>query len=254
MYQNMFAINRESSESLQKQIRRQIAIAIVNRQLPLHQPLPSIRKLATQLNVSVNTMALAYEALKQDGFIDSRDRSGFYVNVDIYQEGQLDKWAHQLTPQEPEQQFDFSAFFERRSYNLPRVSKPSDCLVRYNYPFICGLVDPSLFPIASWRECIRDSVNVVELKNWAADFSRIDDPLLIEQLIQRVLSRRGLIAHPDEVLITVGGQQALYIAIKTLLGSGAKIGIEDPGYADAVNIAQMESLHIERLPVDSQGL
>ncbi|WP_315983302.1 GntR family transcriptional regulator [Aliamphritea spongicola] len=83
MYENMFRVDRNSHESLQKQIRRQIAIAIINRQLPLHQPLPSIRKLAGELNVSINTLALAYEALKQDGFICSRDRSGF-LSIRIY--------------------------------------------------------------------------------------------------------------------------------------------------------------------------
>ncbi|WP_458576355.1 aminotransferase-like domain-containing protein [Aliamphritea spongicola] len=137
---------------------------------------------------------------------------------------------------------------------MPRISKPSDCLVRYNYPFICGLVDPTLFPIASWRECIRDSVNVIEVKNWAADFSRIDDPLLLEQLVQRVLSKRGLVAHPDEVLITIGGQQALYIAIKTLLREGSTFAMEDPGYPDVMNIALMESMNIRTLPVDHKGL
>ena len=83
MYENMVVIDREAPESLQKQIRRQIAIGIVNRQYLLHQPLPSIRQLSSELSVSVTTGALAYEALKQDGFVEARNRSGFYVNQDV---------------------------------------------------------------------------------------------------------------------------------------------------------------------------
>ena len=80
------------------------------------------------------------------------------------------------------------------------MAKPADCPVRYRYPFVCGLIDPSLSPIDSWRECVRDSVNVVEVRNRAADHSDTDDRMLIEQPIQRVLSKRGIVAHPDEVL------------------------------------------------------
>ena len=133
-------------------------------------------------------------------------------------------------------------------------SLPSDCLVRYRCPFVCDLIDPSLFPITSWRECVRDSVNVVEIANWATDYSATDDEMLIEQLIQRVLAKRGIVAHPDEVLVTVGGQQALYIAIKLLLSPGETIGVEDPGYPDVINMAEIEGITVKRLPIDRKGL
>ena len=149
---------------------------------------------------------------------------------------------------------DYGAFFKDRSFNLQRVVKPSDVLVRYRYPFVCGLTDPSLFPITSWRECVRDSVNVIELANWATDYSATDDDMLIEQLIQRVLAKRGIVAHPDEVLVTVGGQQALYIAIKLLLKPGEIIGVEDPGYPDVINMAEIEGISVRRFPIDQKGL
>ena len=255
MYENMIVIDRGAPESLQKQIRRQIAIGIVNRQYPLHRPLPSIRQLSADLGVSVTTVTLAYEALKQDGFVEARNRSGYYVNQDV-----LTEPGHALKPDVPADlaaplaTLDYRAFFRDRSFNLQRVVKPSDVLVRYRYPFVCGLTDPSLFPITSWRECVRDSVNVIELANWATDYSAIDDDMLIEQLIQRVLAKRGIVAHPDEVLVTVGGQQALYIAIKLLLKPGEIIGVEDPGYPDVINMAEIEGVSVRRLPIDQKGL
>ena len=254
MYENMIVIDREAPESLQKQIRRQLAIGIVNRQYPVHRPLPSIRRLSTELGVSVTTVALAYESLKHDGFVVARRRSGFYVNQDA-----LTDPGHAPRPGAPviavrRAKLDYRGFFRNRSFNLERVVKPSDCLVRYRYPFVCGLIDPSLFPIASWRECVRDSANVVEVGNWATDYSDTDDPMLIEQLIQRVLAKRGIVAHPDEVLVTVGAQQALYISIRLLLSPGEALGVEDPGYPDAINIARMEGVDVLRLPVDGDGL
>ena len=254
MYENMIVIDREAPESLQKQIRRQLAIGILNRQYPLLRPLPSIRRLSIELGVSVTTVALAYEALKQDGFVEGRSRSGFYVNQDV-----LTDPGHALKPDAPviaptPEKIDYRDFFRERSFNLQRVVKPSDCLIRYRYPFVCGLIDPSLFPIASWRECVRDSVNVIEVGNWATDYSDIDDPLLIEQLIQRVLAKRGIVAHPDEVLVTVGGQQALYLSLRLLLSPGETLGVEDPGYPDVINMASIEGIRVQRLPIDSNGL
>ena len=254
LYENMIVIDRKAPESLQKQIRRQLAIGILNRQYPLHRPLPSIRRLSLELGVSVTTVALAYEALKQDGFVEGRSRSGFYVNQDV-----LTDPGHALKPDAPviaptPEKIDYRDFFRERSFNLQRVVKPSDCLVRYRYPFVCGLIDPSLFPIASWRECARDSVNVIEVGNWATDYSDIDDPLLIEQLIQRVLAKRGIVAHPDEVLVTVGGQQALYLSLRLLLSPGETLGVEDPGYPDVINMASIEGIRVQRLPIDSNGL
>ncbi|QUS58275.1 PLP-dependent aminotransferase family protein [Pseudovibrio brasiliensis] len=257
MYANLIRIDRNSTESLQTQIRRQLAIAIVNRQFPAYRPLPSIRKLSKDLGVSVTTVSLAYESLKQDGFVESRDRAGIYIREDALLSSQASDhlYISQSNSSDTDViKMDFRSHFRGRSFNMPRVVKPSDSLVRFRFPFICGLIDPNLFPIASWRECIRDSVNVVEMRNWATDYSSIDDELLVEQLMQRVLSKRGIIAHPEEILITLGGQQALYLAVKLLLRTGETIGIEDPGYPDILNMAQMENLNVRRLPIDKGGM
>lgn len=256
MYQNIISIERNSSESLQTQIRRQMAIAILGRKFAIHHPLPPIRKLAADLKVSVTTVTLAYDALKSDGFVLGKGRSGFFVNPDALTAKDSEDYAGEriADDEETHSRIDFKSMFGTRSFDLERVVKPADALLRYRYPFICGLVDPSLFPITSWRECLRDSVNAIELRNWAADFSDIDDELLVEKLIQRCLFRRGINAHPNEVLVTIGGQMALYLTVKVLHGRGEKIGIEDPGYPDVVNIAELERLEVARLPIDDSGL
>ena len=255
MYENMIVIDRQARESLQMQIRRQLAIGIVSRRFPLHEPLPSIRRLASDLNVSVTTVVLAYKSLKTDGFVVSKDRAGYFTNPDV-----LADPGHRAAADAPPtgttlpSRVDYARLFRGRSFDRERVVKPADSLVRYRYPFVCGLIDPSLFPLAQWRECVRDAVSVVGVGNCATDFSETDDQMLIEQLIQRVLARRGIFARPDEVLVTVGGQQALYIAIRLLLAPGETIGIEEPGYPDVVNMARIEGINVERLPVDEEGL
>ncbi|MDE0056134.1 MAG: PLP-dependent aminotransferase family protein [Gammaproteobacteria bacterium] len=254
MYENIIEIDRDARESLQQQIRRQIAIGIVNRQFPLSSPLPSVRRLARDLGVSVTTVSLAYAGLKQDGFVRSRRRAGYFVDRRALADPAHADLAQSEVRDVGSARMDYAAHFRGRSFDVRRVVKPPDCLVRYRYPFVCGLIDPAMFPISSWRECVRDSVNVVEVGNWATDYSATDDPMLVEQVIERVLSRRGIAAHPDEVLMTVGGQQALYLALKLLLQRGETFGVEDPGYPDMVNMARFEGMRVVRLPVDSGGL
>ena len=255
MYENMIVIDRQARESLQMQIRRQLAIGVVNRQFPLHEPLPSIRRLASDLKVSVTTVALAYKSLTADGFVKSRDRSGYFVNPDVLADpGHRATAVEQRTATALPSRIDYARLFRGRSFDRERVVKPADTLVRYRYPFVCGLIDPSLFPLAQWRQCVRDAVTVVGVGNCATDFSETDDQMLIEQLIQRVLARRGIFARPEEVLVTVGAQQALYIAIRLLLAPGETIGVEDPGYPDVVNMARIEGINVLRLPVNDEGL
>ena len=82
-----------------------------------------------------------------------------------------------------------------------------------------------------------------------------DDALLIEQIQTRLLVRRGVFAAPDEILVTVGAQHALF-----LLGDAARrcaarrVGIENPGYPDARNIFASRTANVVPLPLDDAGL
>ena len=83
--------------------------------------------------------------------------------------------------------------------------------IKSSYPFVYGQFDPALFPTAEWRECNRMALAVLEIRSWAADMVDRDDPLLIEQIQARLLPRRGIFANPDEIIVTLGAQHALYM-------------------------------------------
>ena len=251
----MISVDRGARETLQQQIRRQIAIRIVNRQFPLDRPLPSIRLLAKELGVSVTTASLAYEGLKTDGFVEVRRGAGFFVNREVLSDAGRTLDGDPVGAVDvPGEELDYAAFFRGRSFDLPRVVTPADCLQRYRYPFVCGRIDPSLFPIEHWRDCVRYSINELDLESWATDYSSTDDELLVEQLIQQVLAKRGIVARPEQVLVTVGGQQALHLALRLLVSTGETLGVEDPGYRDVINMARIEGIAVERLRIDGDGL
>ena len=71
-------------------------------------------------------------------------------------------------------------------------------------------------PIAGWRECSLQAMSATEIRSWAGDRIDADDPLLIEQIQTRLLVRRGVFVAPEEILVTVGAQHALFM-LGTLL-------------------------------------
>lgn len=68
-----------SGEPVYAQIARQIRGAIASGTLPVGRALPSVRTVASDLGVNLNTVARAYRLLQDEGFLDIRDRSGALV-------------------------------------------------------------------------------------------------------------------------------------------------------------------------------
>jgi GntR family transcriptional regulator len=64
-------ISNSSPDPIYEQIARQVKSQIIGGDLPEGMPLPSIRKLAQDLQISVITTKRAYEELEKEGFIDS---------------------------------------------------------------------------------------------------------------------------------------------------------------------------------------
>lgn len=124
----------------------------------------------------------------------------------------------------------------------------------YAFPFIYGQFDQSLFPTNDWRECCIKALSIMEIRNWAPDMIERDDELLIQQIRTRVLPRRGVFAMPDEIVVTNGCQQALYLIADLLCDRHTTVGFENPAYPDARNIFENRGARLLPLPVDDHGI
>ncbi|MFC2144968.1 GntR family transcriptional regulator [Actinomycetota bacterium] len=72
-------ISNSSEDPIYEQIIKQIKNQIINGELDEEEPLPSIRKLARELGISVITTKRAYEELEKEGFIDTVGGKGSFV-------------------------------------------------------------------------------------------------------------------------------------------------------------------------------
>jgi GntR family transcriptional regulator / MocR family aminotransferase len=95
---------------------------------------------------------------------------------------------------------------------------------------------------------------VMEIRDWAPDLFTKDDATLITQIQTKVLPLRGVWAAPDEIIVTIGAQHALYLLADLLVGTQTTVGLEAPGYPDARNIFASRTANIAALPIDVNGL
>lgn len=74
-------ISYDSDKPMYEQIEEQIKEAICNNQTEDNAPLPSVRQLSAQLNVSAITIKRAYADLEKDGFIYTVAGKGTFVKL-----------------------------------------------------------------------------------------------------------------------------------------------------------------------------
>jgi len=246
----LFHIERDlPGTTLQQQIREKLISAIVGGYIPPDEPLPSSRRLAKNLQVARNTIVLVYEELAADGYLIARERSGYYIDPELNLRLSARPHSDTSTPQE---QLDWS---QKLKCQPALLSPPqSHNWQSYRYPFVYGQLGADLFPLEHWRKCWRDAASVQAIRDWSSDQFDSDDPLLVEQIQQHLLPTRGIQAQPDEILVTLGSQQAIYLLAQLLMDNSSRFAIEDPGYLSAAHIAQVHGAEVCGIDVDNEGL
>ena len=75
----LFARTAASGRTLQARLREMVAAAVNEGWLTPDHPLPSSRELAETLAIARNTVVLAYQQLVDEGVLEARERSGYFV-------------------------------------------------------------------------------------------------------------------------------------------------------------------------------
>lgn len=202
----MFILDHNGQEPLYKQLYKQIRARVLSGKMPAHSKLPSVRDLAAELATSRNTVDGAYQELAAEGYIYSRERSGYFVSA-------LD---HHTTPLAVK--------------HAPRKqSRPPEPLPAYQYDFHPARLDPASFPAAQWRSCFLEC-----LRESSREFSQYGDLSgdwgLRSNLQQYLEHSRGVICEPEQIIICAGLQQSLDLVAHLLRAEHATVAVEDPGY------------------------
>jgi GntR family transcriptional regulator/MocR family aminotransferase len=242
-----FLLDPLSEGSLQHRIRQMVAEGILSGRLRAGERMPSSRKLAAYLGVSRITVTLAYSELVADDFLYAEGRSGYFVSPTAPR-----PVAPQPRSGQPE--IDWPRILGHRpaAEDLNR-GKPRNWR-DYRFPFIYGQADPALFDHANWRLCMIQSLGLRDFDRMTDDQFEQDDPGLVEYIARHSLPRRGILARPEEILVTLGAQNALWLAAQLLLNQRRAAVIEEPGYPGLRAILTQTRCRLVPVPVGAQGL
>jgi len=233
--------------TLQQRLRQIIADGILTGRFRPGDKLPSSRGMALHLGVSRITVTLAYADLVSSDYLTPRGRSGFFVSDTAPTPPRFAR------PAPARDAVDYDALAGGRFSGLSAIPKPADWR-DYPYPFIYGQADASLFDHQNWRACALRALGKRDFAALTTDYIDADDPLLIEALIRTLLPRRGIEAQPDQVLLTLGAQNGLWLAAQVLLAPGRRAVIENPCYPGLRQVLSLTRAAVTPVDVDANGL
>lgn len=221
----MLYIELNPDKILYKQIYEQLADHIRQQHLVEGSKLPGIRSLADELGVSVNTVNQAYQQLLVEGYIYSRERSGYYVKS-------IDNLL--VLPQEDE------AFPEEKEKD-------------YAYNFSISGVDEIHFPYEDWRRVFRRTIR----KNAGILAHTPPKGLyeLREEIARYLEISRGIKVDPQRIIVSTGISQMIAL-LENILPGNSLFALENPGYMvgkTAYLHASSKYVAINHLHYDSKG-
>ncbi|WP_137701250.1 MocR-like pyridoxine biosynthesis transcription factor PdxR [Marimonas lutisalis] len=242
-----FFLDPTAQGTLQSQIQQMVAEGILSGRFQRGEKMPSSRKLAAHLGVARITVTAAYTELVAGDYLASRGRSGYFVSETAPEPPDF--------PQQPPSQdsIDWSRALGQRFSGGVTPVKPQDWS-SYRYPFVYGQTDPTLFDHASWRQCALQALGQRDFASLTSDYYDQDDPELVSFIARHTLPRRGIIALPDEILVTMGAQNALWLAAQVLLTQRRTAAIEDPCYPALRDILTQSRCRVTPVTVDADGL
>ncbi|HBS50807.1 MAG TPA: GntR family transcriptional regulator [Rhodobacteraceae bacterium] len=242
-----FFLDPEGAGTLQARIQQMVAEGILSGRFHKGERLPSSRRLAAHLGVSRITVTLAYTELVASDYLTARGRSGYFVSDNAPVPPAYNP------PPKPRDAVDWSRALARRFTGGDTPRKPTNWS-DWPYPFIYGQTDPRLFDHANWRLCVLQALGQKDFGPLTSDYYDQDDPLLVEFIARNSLPRRSITARPEEILITMGAQNALWIAAQVLLTPRRRAVVEDPSYYALRDVLVQTRCALTPVPVNEDGL
>ncbi len=120
--------------------------------------------------------------------------------------------------------------------------------------FAGGLPAPDFFPLEQFRAACRSVLADGPSGQAALQYSTTEGYLPLREMIARHISRYGILAKPENVLITSGSQQALDLIAKLLINPGDRVLVEAPTYLGALQAFNVFGAEYVSVPTDDDGL
>lgn len=227
----------EGSAPLFARIAEAVVAEIQRGRLRAGDRLPGTRRIAAQLGVHRNTVVAAWRELTAQGWLVARPGGATTVA--------------QLPPQiVPAQRPIRRAGFDVATPRAPSLRPPWP---HGTLALAGGHPDLRLVPT---RELAR--AYGMALRHTRGQLLDYGDPQghprMRDALAQMLATERGLVVRPDDLVITRGSQQALYLIASALLRPGSRVAVEALGYPPAWAALRASGAELIPIDVDRHGI
>ena len=215
-----YELSHESKTPLYVQLYEAIRADILSGSLPGGEKLPSKRALAEHLSLSKITVETAYAQLLDEGYLTSRERSGYFV-------------AHMpLLAKAP-------ARYEPETAKAPEPEPQQNAAAE-------------LFPFSVWAKLMRSVI--LDEGQYLLQPVPNGGLLPLRRAIAEELARqRGLVVQPEQIVIGAGTEY-FYALLAQFLGRGQRFAIEDPCHRTLAQVYSRSGAEVVPVPMDESGI
>jgi DNA-binding transcriptional MocR family regulator len=200
--------------------------AVLDGRLPVGCRLPAERALATELALSRTTVTAAYRKLSEAGFLVARQGSG---SVTAMPPGRPRSWAHFGPRLDPGDDTIDLAIASCAPVSAAALQAAVESAAAALPGYLAGVATPA-----------------------EHGYHPAGIPAL-RRIIAEHYTARGLPTTPEQILVTTGGQGAIDLLARHLLGRGDVAVIESPTYPNAIEALRSAGARLAGVPVPAEG-
>ena len=220
-----YSMDDRGSLPLYEYLYRRIRADILNGTLAAGEKLPSKRRLAEHLHLSVITVEGAYQQLEAEGYVYTLPKRGFFVS-------QVEQRPTAMPAAIP----------------LPAAAPPK----RWTLDLKSNQVDASRFPAATWARLTRQVLSEGS-EALLRPVPHQGLPALRQAIANDLRDYKGMSVSPEQVIVGAGAEY-LYLLLSQLLGRDVVFALEDPGYPKIRLVYETCGTTCRPIPLDGQGM
>jgi len=218
-------------------LTNQLKVGIKTGQWQAGERLPSVRELCKTQSLSKATVLHALHQLEAEGLLEARPKSGYFV-----------KAAKQHKPRPPQ----------------PSLSKPTPQSVNVPAIFRDIMKHSAAFDILPGAGGNEASSHIIELnrhisramrshpENKAMYYNEPAGEMVLRNQISERYRQFGLSINPDQLCITSGCQNALFLALMTTCQAGDNVIVESPAFYGVLQLLEQLQLNVIEIPASSE--
>jgi DNA-binding transcriptional MocR family regulator len=213
---------------LHRKLSDALRSAIDQGQIAAGTRLPSERELAQRLAVSRSTVVAAYDTLRSEALLESRQGSGTRVRIRTAGERAPLTVPFAVSPV-------YRTLIEARDDVISLA-----CAIFPAHPQVAEAVSQVM---------TEDGDKLLAHNGYLP----AGLPVLREALAQH-LTRLGTPTTPDQIAITTGAQQGVNLAAQMLVGPGDEVVVESPSFSGTLDVIRTHGARVAPVPVDDEGV